>query len=901
MRMRWQRGLWTVVGCALGPLLALAGLVAAPMPASGAELIGNSSAELGTTTPTGWTSRIFGVNTTAFTWSTNGHTGSRSLRIDTTTRTGGDAKWYFTPVPVVPSTTYTYSFWARSTVLGQIVAEYKTAVGVVTTKWLADIAPSPAGWTQQTKTFTTPADATSFTVYHLIAAVGTLEIDDVALPDPTIVPLTATLTAPTTGATIGGAAVALSATTSGAGVLGVQFKVDGVSIGVEDLTAPYALTWDSTTVTDGGHVVTAVVRTAAATATSPPVPITSSNAPPTQLVVNPSVEIGSAAPSGWTSRIFGANTTAFTWSATGHTGTRSLRIDTTARTSGDAKWYFAPVAINAATTYTYSYWSRSTVVGQIVAEYKTVAGVVTTKYLADIPASPAAWTQRSKVFTTPIDAASMTIYHLIAAVGSLEIDDASLPPVSPTITSVSLTAPAAAAVVSGVAVPLSVATSGNGIVGVQYRIDGINIGAEVTISPYSGTWDTSLWVNGNHTIAAILRTAATTLTSANQTVSVANAPPPELLTNGSLELASGEIPTGWSADIFGVSVATLSSTATGGHGGGRYAHTAITSWTTGDAKWVTVAAVAVAGGMTYRFTDWYRAVGPTEVVAEITLSNGSAVYLALADSASPVDWTRYTSAITVPAAAVSMRIWHSLIGVGSLDADDYSVKLEVASRFIEPLLTLTFDDGNSSDVTVALPTLQANGQVGTFYLASGYLGTLAHLTNAQALQLKDAGMEIGAHTITHPDLTTLSPAVVQAQLLDSKIALEALLGVPVPNFASPFGAYNADVLSRIKAIYGSHRTTLDGFNSRKGMDTYQLMRQTISPATTVAQVTGWINQAKADGAWLILVFHDIGPIPTTSGTTPALFAQMMQAVKDSAVPVRTMAGALAEIVPQLPA
>ena len=63
------------------------------------------------------------------------------------------------------------------------------------------------------------------------------------------------------------------------GVVGVQFLVDGVNAGVEDTASPYALAWDSRTVANGAHTLTARARDAAGNSTlSAPVPVNVANA-----------------------------------------------------------------------------------------------------------------------------------------------------------------------------------------------------------------------------------------------------------------------------------------------------------------------------------------------------------------------------------------------------------------------------------------------------------------------------------------------------------------------------------------------------------------------------------------------------------------------------------------------
>jgi hypothetical protein len=96
-------------------------------------------------------------------------------------------------------------------------------------------------------------------------------------------PPTVNLTTPTTGATVTGASVALSATAAdNVGVAGVQFKVDGTNLGFEVTNSPYTTSWDSTKVANGSHTITAVARdTSGNTTTSSSVAVTVNNIPDT--------------------------------------------------------------------------------------------------------------------------------------------------------------------------------------------------------------------------------------------------------------------------------------------------------------------------------------------------------------------------------------------------------------------------------------------------------------------------------------------------------------------------------------------------------------------------------------------------------------------------------------------
>src|SRR5439155_7487808 len=83
--------------------------------------------------------------------------------------------------------------------------------------------------------------------------------------------------------------------------------------------------------------------------------------------------------------------------------------------------------------------------------------------------------------------------------------------------------------VAGTTVTSTVGVSGSatdnvGVAGVQFKLDGANLGAEVTTPPYAATWNTTPTANGGHVLTAVARDAAgNTATSAGTTVTVANA------------------------------------------------------------------------------------------------------------------------------------------------------------------------------------------------------------------------------------------------------------------------------------------------------------------------------------------------------------------------------------------
>jgi chitodextrinase len=101
----------------------------------------------------------------------------------------------------------------------------------------------------------------------------------VTTPAPTdSTPPAVSLTAPANGATVSGTANLTATASDASGIGGVQFLVDGNAMGAEDTEAPYALSWDSTSVGDGSHSLAARARDGAGnSATSTAVPVTVAN------------------------------------------------------------------------------------------------------------------------------------------------------------------------------------------------------------------------------------------------------------------------------------------------------------------------------------------------------------------------------------------------------------------------------------------------------------------------------------------------------------------------------------------------------------------------------------------------------------------------------------------------
>jgi len=102
------------------------------------------------------------------------------VKVQLTSYKSGDAKWFFNPLPVIPGDTYNFSDWYQSNITSHVVIDFANIDG---TDYYLELktAPPSASWAQYSESFQVPAGAQTFTIFHLINAVGWLVTDDYSL------------------------------------------------------------------------------------------------------------------------------------------------------------------------------------------------------------------------------------------------------------------------------------------------------------------------------------------------------------------------------------------------------------------------------------------------------------------------------------------------------------------------------------------------------------------------------------------------------------------------------------------------------------------------------------------------------------------------------------------------
>ncbi|MDE0890184.1 MAG: polysaccharide deacetylase family protein [Phycisphaerales bacterium] len=117
----------------------------------------------------------------------------------------------------------------------------------------------------------------------------------------------------------------------------------------------------------------------------------------------------------------------------------------------------------------------------------------------------------------------------------------------------------------------------------------------------------------------------------------------------------------------------------------------------------------------------------------------------------------------------------------------------------KPDLQITFDDGNQSDLEIAVPELLKRDLRAVFFIPAGKIGEETFLTCEGLKEMVSAGMQIGSHGWSHRAWRSLDPSIRRQEFEESKNRLEQIIQRPVDLAACPFGDYNRSVFRHLRS------------------------------------------------------------------------------------------------------
>jgi peptidoglycan/xylan/chitin deacetylase (PgdA/CDA1 family) len=158
-------------------------------------------------------------------------------------------------------------------------------------------------------------------------------------------------------------------------------------------------------------------------------------------------------------------------------------------------------------------------------------------------------------------------------------------------------------------------------------------------------------------------------------------------------------------------------------------------------------------------------------------------------------------------------------------------------------VVLTFDDGYADFHSRAMPLLDEHGFTATLFVTTGWeqdadTGQSAPgrmLNRAQLTEAAAAGVEIAAHTRSHPQLDQLPEQAVREELCTSKRWLEDEIGLAVPGLAYPFGYSSARVRQVAREAGYRYAHAVGNRTASSADDPFALPRLTVRRATTLPE------------------------------------------------------------------
>lgn len=156
-----------------------------------------------------------------------------------------------------------------------------------------------------------------------------------------------------------------------------------------------------------------------------------------------------------------------------------------------------------------------------------------------------------------------------------------------------------------------------------------------------------------------------------------------------------------------------------------------------------------------------------------------------------------------------------------------------SGKIPEKPIILTFDDGYLNFYQNAYPELKNRDMKAVSFIITGYIGGSDYMNERQIKEISDYGIEIGSHTVSHPDLSTLSEKLARQQIFDSKKTLENILSKSIVSFCYPSGKYTSQTESLVEKAGYSFATTTKGGITTFG-DFFALNRYRVDKDTNIS-------------------------------------------------------------------
>jgi len=199
---------------------------------------------------------------------------------------------------------------------------------------------------------------------------------------------------------------------------------------------------------------------------------------------------------------------------------------------------------------------------------------------------------------------------------------------------------------------------------------------------------------------------------------------------------------------------------------------------------------------------------------------------------------RYAPYDITPERLESLIVEYKRRGYSFVSIDEIRNRLETIhswgkALFVSKCIAVTLDDGYRDNYEVAYPIFKKYNVPFCIYVTTGYIGgefgvredRPVTLTEELILALdKEPLCTLGAHTVTHSNMTKLSADEQEREIVDSIRTMEQITGHKITHLTIPYGAKNQQTMSLLRRESITAQVDAWGGPVRMGMDVLRIPR-----------------------------------------------------------------------------
>lgn len=186
----------------------------------------------------------------------------------------------------------------------------------------------------------------------------------------------------------------------------------------------------------------------------------------------------------------------------------------------------------------------------------------------------------------------------------------------------------------------------------------------------------------------------------------------------------------------------------------------------------------------------------------------------------------------------------------ALSVEELRLAMTGDLRLSSPAVVITFDDGFGELADVVAAELARWRLPATMFLTTGFIGGCSPggdrmLSWNGVRELVDAGHEIGAHSVTHPQLDVLDRRAAEREVRACRLELQDQLDLPVPSFAYPHGYSSRRVRDLVRTAGYESACSVKNALSHWNDCRYSIARLTVTAHTADSTIRHWLSGTDA--------------------------------------------------------